>query len=368
MCNHSRMSATTERDSRVETAISHWAPRFISNGVLLADFQEVTRSIERWEDWCAAWSARAAVHEQLGREALAQGLRLTAGEHLTRAGVYYHFAKFVFVHDIPQMRAAHMKAVACRNDALPHLRPPGERVEIPFEGKRLAAILRRPAGPGSRFPVLVMIPGLDSAKEELEAYELPFLARGMATLLVDGPGQGEAEYDFAIRGDYEVAAAAICDWLEAQSDLDSGRIGMWGVSLGGYYAPRAAAYEKRIRACISLAGPYDWSTNWDALPELTREAFRVRSHLATETEAKAHAATLTLKDAASRIKCPIFLVAGKQDRLVPWQDAQRIAAEVRGPVELLVVEDGNHIANNRPYRYRLRTADWMAAQLGLPKS
>ena len=355
------------RDPRVETAISHWAPRFISNGVLLADFQEVTRSIARWEDWCAAWSERAGVHERLGRDALAEGHCLTAGEHLSRAAVYYHFAKFLFVHDLAQMRAAHMKAVECRRAALPHLRPPGERVQIPFEDGRLAGILRRPEGARARTPVLIMVPGLDSAKEELEAYELPFLARGMATLLVDGPGQGEAEYHFPIRGDYEVAAAAIVDWIEGRDDLDAARIGLWGVSLGGYYAPRAAAYEKRIRACIGLAGPYDWGAIFDALPELTREAFRVRSHLRSEDEAREHAGSLTLADAANRIECPLFLVAGKQDRLVPWQDAERIAAEAKGPVELLVVEDGNHIANNRPYRYRPRSADWMAAQLGLPR-
>ena len=120
-------------------------------------------------------------------------------------------------------------------------------------------------------------------------------------------------------------------------------------------------------ACVALAGPYDWAAIFDALPELTREAFRVRSHLRTGEEARQHARTLTLKDAAKKIECPLFLVAGKQDRLVPWQDSQRIAAQAKGPVELLVVEDGNHIANNRPYRYRLRSADWMAAQLGLPR-
>ena len=59
-------------------------------------------------------------------------------------GVYYHFGKFLFVHDVPQMKAAHMKAVACRNDALPHLNPPGERVTIPYEGKALYGILRKP--------------------------------------------------------------------------------------------------------------------------------------------------------------------------------------------------------------------------------
>jgi 2,6-dihydroxypseudooxynicotine hydrolase len=212
-----------------------------------------------------------------------------------------------------------------------------------------------------------MVPGLDSAKEEMEAYELPFLARGMATLMVDGPGQGEAEYEFPIRGDFEVAAKSMVDWVFGRSDIDAARIGLWGVSLGGYYAPRAVAFEKRIRACIGLAGPYDWEEIWDGLPELTREAFRVRSHKRTQDEARQHARTLTLKGVAKRIKCPLFLVAGKLDRLVPWQHAQRIADEAKGPVELLVVEDGNHIANNRPYRYRLKTADWMAAQLGLPR-
>ena len=101
--------------------------------MLLADFQEVTAGIARWEDWCAAWCARAAVHERLGRDALADGCGLTAAEHLSRAGVYYHFAKFLFVQDQEQMRAAHMKAVACREAALPFLRPPGERVSIPFK-------------------------------------------------------------------------------------------------------------------------------------------------------------------------------------------------------------------------------------------
>ena len=92
------------KDSKVQSAISHWAPRFVSNGVLLADFEDVTGSLERWDDWCAAWSARAAVHERLGRDALKDGNKLTAAEHLIRAGIYYHFAKFVFVQDLDQMK------------------------------------------------------------------------------------------------------------------------------------------------------------------------------------------------------------------------------------------------------------------------
>ena len=351
-------------DALVQSAIAHWGPRFVSNGVALTDFEEVTASIGTWDDWCKAWSARAAIHEQMGRDALAKKKFLSAGEHLQRAGVYYHFAKFVFVHDLAQMKAAHMKAVECRNLALPHLDPPGERVEIPFEAKTLFGILRKPAGV-ARPPVMVMAVGLDSTKEETEAYERPFLQRGVAILVFDGPGQGEAEYDIPIRGNYETAVKAVCDYIETRKDLDTSRIGLWGVSLGGYYAPRAAAFEKRVKACIALAGPYDMGDAWTGLPDHTREAFRVRSHCKTQDEARNNAATLTLKGVAQNITCPLFIVTGKQDRIIPWQDAERLAREVKGPCELLIVEDGNHIANNRPYRWRLQTADWMAEQLGV---
>ena len=353
-----------DKDERVLAAIEHWAPRFVSNGVPLADFQDVTSAITRWEEWCAAWSGRAAVHEDLGRAALAKGHGLSAGEHLTRAAVCYHFAKYLFVNDMTQMRAAHDRAVACRTLALSHLRPPGERVEIPFGGTVLAGNLRRPATRG-RPPVVVMAMGLDSTKEEMDSYESTFLDRGMATLAFDGPGQGEAEYDLPIRGDYEVPVGAVIDWLETQDDLDARRIGVWGVSLGGYYAPRAAAYDLRIAACIALAGPYDFAEGWDDLPSLTREAFRVRSHLSTEAEARAHAATLSLAGVADRVTCPLLIVFGKQDRLIPYQAAERLAAEASGPTTLLMIEDGNHVANNRGYRYRPQSADWMAERLGL---
>jgi dipeptidyl aminopeptidase/acylaminoacyl peptidase len=349
-------------DPRVTAAIAHWGPRFVANGVALTDFQEVTASISSWDDWCGAWSKRAALHEAMGREALAKGHGVSAGEHLQRAGIYYHFAKFLFVHKPDEMKAAHVKAVECRNAALPHLAPPGERVEIPYEGKRLFGILRKPADI-TRPPIVVLTMGLDSAKEEADAYERAFLQRGMATLSFDGPGQGEGEYDFAIRGDYEVAITAVFDFLANRKDLDPARAGLWGVSLGGYYAPRGAAFEPRVKACISLSGPFDWGEAWDDLPELTREAFRVRSKCASEAEAKRHAMTLSLKGVAERIACPIFIMAGKLDRIIPWRDAERLARAVKGPVQLLIIDDGNHVANNRVYRWRAQSADWMAEQL-----
>jgi len=106
---------------------------------------------------------------------------------------------------------------------------------------------------------------------------------------------------------------------------------------------------------------------WDALPDLTRETFQARSHSKTPEAAKASAAKLTLREAARNITCPLFIVAGRQDRLVPASHAEMLAKAAAGPVELLMVEDGGHNANNRPYRYRSRSADWLAGQFGLPK-
>ena len=197
-----------------------------------------------------------------------------------------HFGKFLFVNDRDEMRRVHDRAIECRRLALPHTFPAGERVEMPYEGASLAGIFRKPAG-AARPPVAVMCMGLDSAKEEMGAYEQLFLDRGLATLSFDGPGQGGAEYDLSIRPDCE---AAVFDYLESRDDIDAARMGLWGVSLGGYFAPRAAAYEKRARACIALSGPYDWGAIWDDLPGLTRAAFTARTHSADDGEARAVAA------------------------------------------------------------------------------
>ncbi len=325
-------------DSRVNAAISHWAPRFIANGIDYSDFVAVTSRIDAWDSWCAQWSAAGAVHEQLGRTALAGtdgvGSGLAAGAHLARAAVYYHFAKFMFVDDLDQMRVAHQAAVRCLRDAMPHLEPPGERVEIPFDGSVIAGILRRPAGGPGPHPVVVLIPGLDSAKEEFRPTEDVFLSRGLATLSVDGPGQGEAEYDLAIRPDWEVPGAAILDAVSAIPGIDATRIGIWGVSLGGYYAARVAGGDRRVRACVSLCGPYCLGDIWDQLPDLSRAAFTVRSKSASQEQARSRALELSLAGVGARITAPILIIAGQQDRIFPWQDAERLHGEIAGRVRV----------------------------------
>jgi 2,6-dihydroxypseudooxynicotine hydrolase len=350
-------------DERVASAIAHWAPRFTTNGVTVADFERITGGLDDWADWCGAWSAVASEHEALGREALAAEHLISAGQHLSRAAVYYHFAKFVFVDDLDQMREAHGRAVKCLTDALPHLSPPGRRIEIGFEGAKLVGVLRLPAGHGPH-PAVLLLSGLDSAKEEQKSVEETFLERGIATFTADGPGQGEAEYDLPIRGDWSQPGKALLDALGAEPDIDESRLAVWGVSLGGYYAPRvAAAAGDRVRACVALAGPYDFGDCWDGLPLLTRQTFQIRSGAGSDEEAHRIASTLSMDGSAGAIQAPLLIVFGRKDRLIPWQHAERLAAEAGGEVELLMLEDGNHGCANLAPRHRPHTADWVAERL-----
>ena len=246
---------------------------------------------------------RAACTKISGAKRQEQKCFVSAAEHLSRAAVTYHFAKYLFVQDMTQLRMAHAKAVECLDAALPHLDPPGKRVLIPY--RRQTSCRRhcgfRGAARTARPPLVLMTMGLDSTKEELLTFELNFLDRGMAILAFDGPGQGEAEYDFPIRHDYENVVAPVIDWVRANiAEVDGDRIGIWGISLGGYYAPRAAAFERRIRAAVANCGPYNWGALWEKLPELTRAAYVHRSHSASETEAREKAFSLSLEGVAGR--------------------------------------------------------------------
>ena len=134
--------------------------------------------------------------------------------------------------------------------------------------------------------------------------------------------------------------------------------------LGGYYAPRVASGDERIQACIALAGPFTFAGNWDNLPSLTREAFRVRSKSPDLETAKAKAGELTMAGRAERIRCPLLAVMGKLDRLIPWQQAEQLVSEAGGTAALLLLEQGNHGCANLASFHRYRTADWAADKLG----
>jgi 2,6-dihydroxypseudooxynicotine hydrolase len=136
------------------------------------------------------------------------------------------------------------------------------------------------------------------------------------------------------------------------------------VSLGGYFAPRAAAFESRAKACVGLSGPYRWIDVFDKANELTREAFRVRTRCASADEAREMAGRFTLEGVAKNIRCPLLIMAGTRDTLIPDEHGRRAVAEAGPQAKLLMVEGGSHVSNNVWYRYRPQVADFLAAHLG----
>jgi 2,6-dihydroxypseudooxynicotine hydrolase len=348
-------------DARVQAAIDNWASRLIANGVDFNDFRRVTGSLEHWDDWLDAWSACADGHRSHAEADREAGHDLSAGEAFVRAAVCYHFAKFVWVLDAERNRATTGKAIAALAAAHELLDPTAERVEAPLDGASIVGNLRRPHEV-SPAPLVVLIAGLDSTKEEFFHWENVFLARGMATLSMDGPGQGESGFALNIRPDYEVAVAAMLDAVSGREDIDVERVGAVGVSMGGYYAPRAAAFEPRLRAVAGISGPYDMSSNWDNLPSLTRETLQHHTGASSQEEARARAAELNLAGVAERIAVPALVVTGKLDRLIPWEDTKRIADEIPG-ADWVLYDEGTHVCNNLPFRYRPLVGDWMADKL-----
>jgi len=349
-------------DARVQAAVDHWAPRFIQAGVDANDFARTTARVERWEDWLGAWCETAEQHEALAREAEAAGRAVTAGEAWLRAAVCFHFGKFVWVLDEARSRAAADRAVAALREAHRLLDPTAQRVEAPLDGAAVVANLRRPRG-ASRPPLVLLIPGLDSTKEEFFLLENLFHSRGMATLSMDGPGQGEAGYALPLRHDYEVAVTALLDALAGRDDLDLARVGALGVSLGGYHAPRSAAFEPRIRAVAGISGPFCFGEIWDQLPELTRETFIHKSRAADPEDGRRRALELDLDGVLERLEAPALFVTGRLDRLIPWQQTRR-QAEAAAHGELVLFEDGNHVCANVPYKARPLVADWLRERLG----
>jgi 2,6-dihydroxypseudooxynicotine hydrolase len=351
------MTRDQRRDAKLETVISNWGPRMIANGVDYNDFVRTTGSVASWDGWLGAWTATAESHREQALEARERRRTRSAGEAFLRAAICFHFAKFVWVLDVERHRAATQAAAAAMREAHAMLDPTAERIAVPLEGGDAVGNLRRPHG-SDRTPVVILLPGLDSTKEEFWNWENVFLSRGMATFSFDGPGQGETGLSLDIRPDYEVAVMAAIDSLAGRARLDLARVAAAGVSLGGYYVARAAAFEPRLRAVAGVSGPYDMGAQWDSMPSLTRETFIHHSGAAGEADARARAAQLTLEGVAEHIRQPFLVITGRLDRVVPWEQTRRMA-DVAPRAEWVLYDDGTHVCNNIPYRYRPLVADWM---------
>jgi dipeptidyl aminopeptidase/acylaminoacyl peptidase len=349
-------------DPNVDLILSHFTPRYVATGVDPNDLQQLVKTIDRWDDWCRLWCEAGFRHEILAREAADKGRRRTAAEAHLRAAIYYHYAKHMFAADPIQFRDAHERMLRCYSAAAPDLDPPLHRLTFPYQGTEMVGWLRKPHGV-AKPPVAVILPGLDACKEELHAWAEAFVERGVATLTLDGPGQGETSFRLPITPDWGPVLGAVIDVLERRSDVDGTRVGVVGQSLGAFYAPMAAAFEPRLKACVANCGPYDFGQVLPKMPVLSQQVFAARSHAPSIAEGLQIAKRLTLQDAAHRITCPLLVVFGAGDRLIAPEEGERLAREASGPAELVVYPEGNHVCFNISYKFRPLTADWIAERL-----
>jgi dipeptidyl aminopeptidase/acylaminoacyl peptidase len=250
----------------------------------------------------------------------------------------YYFTAERFIPPGPEKREMGRKAIECQTEGILARHPNVERVEVPYEGTTLPALFMKAPGASAPAPAVVAFDGLDNCKEMSVLFNgLEFAARGWHTLAIDGPGQGESLRlrDIKTRPDYEVAGSAAYEWIAARPEVDPRRVAVMGYSFGGYYAPRIVAFEKRYCACVAF-GAMHWDlAQWvDGIRRAVRTDAKTsaQSHFQVPwafgardlDEAVEMARRFSLAEVAGRIECPLLVVHGENDRIVPLDSARRL--------------------------------------------
>lgn len=332
-----------------------------------------------------AWVRKADLLCELAVEDEAKRRMFSAGEKYRRAAIYLITAERMLAHDEPgrielyrRLLETFDKGVALRGDNC-------ERVCIPYGDAHLSGLLvKAPGVPGvgARSPLLVQVNGLDSTKEMKYFVGLPaWLAeRGVSSLIVDQPGTGEALRLHGMHAMYnaEAWASKIVDWLETRDDVDSKRIGMEGVSLGGYYCPRAVAFEPRFACGVVWGANHDWRDVQKK--RLQREGNFPVPHYwkhvcwvwgAKDIDDFMHIAeNVHLDGVLDRIKVPFLVTHGEKDSQIPVAWAHRTYEQlVNSPKrELKIFTDREGGVQHSSFDNSINAghwiADWVAETLG----
>jgi 2,6-dihydroxypseudooxynicotine hydrolase len=350
---------TTDTTSFVGDSWELFSWRMMANYVSPWELSRLKAEIKDWSHWCAGWSAVAAGHTSRGDEAAASGHGNTAAAAYIAAGLFYHWGSFLFTHDSEQFRAALTGGEEAFRKAAPHAHDPMLILNVPFEGTELRGYLRRPHGASGPVPLAVLIPGADSNKEELYDLGTHILRRGIAVYAFDGPGHGLVSFDLKLRPDYEKPISAVLDALLARPDLDASRVALCGISYGGQFAIRGAAFDQRVKAAVSISSWYSAAGRFPNQRPVSRRA--LLQYLGPDPLAVQN--TMTLEGICEKVTVPLLQVYGGRDAASPIEQAQQIAAEVRGPHTLKFYEDGVHVCNNLWYEARPFVADWLADTL-----
>ncbi|MFL6946639.1 MAG: alpha/beta hydrolase family protein [Xanthobacteraceae bacterium] len=306
--------------------------------------------------WKEEWAAMGDKVAAIADAAAGERREITAGNNYMRAGNYYYSAERFIPPGVDKI-AMYDKALRCYRAALKRLYPNVEPVDVPYEGQSLAAYFMKAPGVTGRAPTVVLFDGMDNCKEMSVIFAgIEFAKRGMHTLAIDGPGQGETQRLRQIhsRPDYEVPGTAAYEYVASRADVDANRVAVMGYSFGGYQAPRVAAFEKRYAACVAL-GAMHWDLHgWqaDVKARLAKDAktsftsnfqFRWVIGAPDNETALEWAKRFTLEGAAERIECAFLVVHGENDRIVPVAEAKTLYERVgsnRKHIKIFTAEEG----------------------------
>jgi pimeloyl-ACP methyl ester carboxylesterase len=249
-----------------------------------SEFGEVMTTVSRitsgdYDSWYDAWNATADRVFAEAETQRAAGHLVGARDSYLRATTYYRNSEFFLHgnHEDPRIYSAYEKSIAAYRVCCSLFDPPILPVEIPYEHTTLPGYFHRVDESNTRRPLLILHTGFDGSAEEMHGEGARAgVERGWNVLVFDGPGQyGPIHRErMPFRPDWEKAVTPVVDFALTLPGVDPGKIALMGVSMGGYLAPRAAAFEKRISALVANDGIYDFGvTQLAAVPPDQREAF-----------------------------------------------------------------------------------------------
>jgi alpha-beta hydrolase superfamily lysophospholipase len=244
---------------------------------------------------------------------------------------------------------------------MPILAPRMRRVEIPWRTARLPGLLARPRSVGGPAPLVVLLNGSSTAKEETIQWAAAFLERGLAVLALDWPGTGEAAQTTPLTADCDDLTEGVLGLARDDSDLDDARVSLVGISLGGALAVRAAALDRRIAAIVAVTPPYD-APRW-----LPAASPLLRDHLVAGTGdpalIEAAAAAFALPTHLPRLRAPLLVFGAGRDLVVPPSEALRLAAAVGETATLVWFPRAGHALYEVLPQWTGDAATWISALL-----